>query len=230
MEKCKRDDHLFFSRLEGIMLTDFEEDFANSFSSDPNPGNSDTGYNGFFDLQSPLSVPSVDETFNDSSNGTLALGDYSTFSQPGSSSFATSVSPNNRVADFSSYQYDYSYNFLACNPQSQNNCFSKQTSAGVPMPNIRNLCSQPSLSTTVSEPQFGLTLNDIYSNFAIMQQQQAASIQANQAKIPIKKKIHNLGKKQVFKPFASIESCEISVDRMRSFFETHKRKTKVHLF
>lgn len=222
---------------------DFEDIFSNNNSQyQPNQG-CDNPFNDFLSLQSPISMPSAEPSNFEIPSSYIGTANYTPMSSTTQKPFEQSTYPSkNRTSEFTNSNYDFSFNFMNSpifQPQSKskdikNESFQNQ----VPPPQIILGSNQHSISLEKPEPQPNLTLNDIMNNFTLMQQQQqqqrkqqkALPIQQVQQKqlFPFKKKLQPVKSKKTFKPFVSIESCEFTVDRLRSFIETHKRRSMNH--
>lgn len=219
---------------------DFEDIFSNNNSQySQNPG-CDNPFNDFLSLQSPISMPSADPSTMDmpssyigTANCLPTSNDHKQLEQP-------NYSFKNRTSDFTNPNYDFSYSFMnspCIQPQTKPKAMKKQSLQNVvPTPQISIGSSQnPEISET--EEPLNLTLNDIFNNFTLMQQQQQQQQQQRNLPIqqmkpkqlyPFKKKFQPMTSKKTFKPFVSLESCEFTVDKLRSFIETHKRRSMNH--
>ena len=212
------------------MIPDLDDLFSEIPDAQPEQSYNNTCNNELY-LQSPISMPSDLLNFPNVNNPkesrdlVLQLG-----SDP--RPMPAPIIPNKRVADFYSPEYDFSraldsqsYCFPDNKiPQSQYNPLfmeSKHYPQSVPIQQL----PQPNFQET--EPKINLTFDDVCLNFQFMQQQNSNKNTRNREKrtTMAKKKLIKHNKKQVFKPFASLESCELSVDKMRSFFEAHRRNS-----
>lgn len=217
------------------MIPDLDDLFSEMPDAQSEQSYNNTCNNELY-LQSPISMPSDLLNFPNASN---SKGSYDLVLQLGSDPrpIQAPIIPNKRVADFSSPEYDFSMALdsqsycFACNkmPQSQYNPLfmeAKQYPQSVPIQQL----PQPNFQKT--EPKINLTFDDVCLNFQYMQQQNSNKNARNREKraTMAKKKLIKHNKKQVFKPFASLESCELSVDKMRSFFEAHRRNSNRRRF
>lgn len=226
-------------------------DFEDFFSGNNNQYSQNQGcepFNDLLSLQSPISMPSADPSNIDMPTSYIGTTDYLSNSSISSKAYDTpSYSSKNRISDFTDDNYDLAYNFMtppiSQTPQKSNFQAQKSLKCEIPIPQVAlSSIQQPSNNAnTTQEPQLNLTLTDILNNFTLIKQQQqqqqqqkalsvqqkALSVQQKQT-IPYKKKIQPSAKKKSFQPFVSIESCEFTVDRLRSFIETHKRRSMNH--
>ncbi|OHT14425.1 hypothetical protein TRFO_15206 [Tritrichomonas foetus] len=219
------------------MFSDFEDLFANSQSPNHPPGQGccDLPFNDTMSLQSPFSMPTINNSNLEYSSG---MNDSECSISSGCPKPYTD-NRNLRNADFSN-QNDP---FLAQYGMTKIRFDSVHTNSQIPEPILPKSTSKININRTINMNNIHdinsrvniIPLNNCLNSINMMTSTMSMPcLNKQNVKAPEKIRIGQLTQKakpekmvkQIFRPFASIESCELTVDRLRSFVEIRKMKVR----